>query len=174
MDSLRYAEVTSIERFDGGFIQELHLNFADPSDSKQSAFVRIRSTHSQPVSTWEVILNGIPEGVGKEVTVNWLSYDIDNADTFYTDSNGLEMQKRVMNYRPTWELETEEYVSANYYPINSAIAIVDEDYNYQMTVMNDRSQGGTVVEKGRIELMQNRRLTGDDYRGVDEVLNEKD
>jgi Glycosyl hydrolases family 38 C-terminal domain len=106
--------------------------------------------------------------------VNWLSYDIDNADTFYTDSNGLEMQKRVMNYRPTWELETEEYVSANYYPINSAIAIVDEDYNYQMTVMNDRSQGGTVVEKGRIELMQNRRLTGDDYRGVDEVLNEKD
>lgn len=43
-----------------------------------------------------------------------------------------------------------------------------------MTVMNDRSQGGSVVEKGRIELMQNRRLHGDDNRGVDENLNEID
>lgn len=43
-----------------------------------------------------------------------------------------------------------------------------------MTVMNDRSQGGSVIEKGRIELMQNRRLYHDDYRGVDEVLNETD
>jgi hypothetical protein len=74
-------------------------------------------------------LNGIPDGEGKEVTVNWISLDIDNADTFYTDSNGLEMQKRVMNYRPTWDLVTEEYVAGNYYPINSAIAIVDEDKN---------------------------------------------
>lgn len=43
-----------------------------------------------------------------------------------------------------------------------------------MTVMNDRSQGGSVIEKGRIELMQNRRLFHDDSRGVDENLNERD
>jgi len=43
-----------------------------------------------------------------------------------------------------------------------------------MTVMNDRSQGGAVVQKGRIELMQNRRLFHDDWRGVDENLNEVD
>jgi Glycosyl hydrolases family 38 C-terminal domain len=40
--------------------------------------------------------------------------------------------------------------------------------------MNDRSQGGSVIKDGRIELMQNRRLFKDDDRGVDEALNETD
>lgn len=40
--------------------------------------------------------------------------------------------------------------------------------------MNDRSQGGSVIENGRIELMQNRRLYFDDYRGVGEALDETD
>jgi hypothetical protein len=43
-----------------------------------------------------------------------------------------------------------------------------------MTVMNDRSQGGSVLSQGRIELMQHRRLFHDDYRGVDDHLNERD
>ena len=65
-------------------------------------------------------------------------------------------------------------VSSNYYPINSAIAFRDTNTNMQMTVMNDRSQGGSVIEAGAIELMQNRRLLFDDNRGVEEPLNEKD
>ena len=36
------------------------------------------------------------------------------------------MQKRVLNERPTFDLETEEKISSNFYPINNAIAIVDE------------------------------------------------
>ena len=64
-------------------------------------------------------------------------------------------------------------VSSNYYPINSAIAFRDTNTNMQMTVMNDRSQGGSVIEAGAIELMQNRRLLFDDNRGVEEPLNEK-
>jgi len=43
-----------------------------------------------------------------------------------------------------------------------------------MTVMNDRSQGGSVIDQGTIELMQNRRLFHDDMRGVEESLNETD
>ena len=58
--------------------------------------------------------------------------------------------------------------------MNSAISIIDERAKLQMTVLNDRSQGGSVVQEGRIELMQNRRLFFDDDRGVDEVLNETD
>ena len=126
-------------------------------------------------SVWDVVTYGIPlTGQGKELTVNWQSYDINNNNTFYTDSNALEMQERVLNYRPTWTVETNQNVTANYYPVNSAIAIVDEEKNLQMTIMNDRSQGGTVLKNGRVELMQNRRLFFDDDRGVEEALNETD
>ena len=37
------------------------------------------------------------------------------------------MQKRILNYRSTYTLETDMKVSANYYPINTAIAIRDSD-----------------------------------------------
>ena len=84
------------------------------------------------------------------------------------------MQKRILNYRPTWNFTTNEPVSGNYYPINSAIAIVDTAKDLQLTVMNDRSQGGSSLNQGRVELMQNRRLYYDDWRGVDEALNETD
>lgn len=43
-----------------------------------------------------------------------------------------------------------------------------------MTVMNTRSQGGSVIKDGRIELMQNRRINNDDWRGMGEPLNETD
>jgi len=41
-----------------------------------------------------------------------------------------------------------------------------------MVVMNDRSQGGSVIKDGRIEMMMNRRLARDDGRGMGEALNE--
>ena len=42
--------------------------------------------------------------------------------------------------------------------------------------MNDRAEGGSADLSGKanIELMQNRRLTEDDIKGVVEVLNEVD
>jgi hypothetical protein len=43
-----------------------------------------------------------------------------------------------------------------------------------MTVMNDRSQGGSSLYNGTIELMINRRMYVDDFRGVGEALNETD
>jgi hypothetical protein len=58
---------------------------------------------------WDVYLSSIPmekEPQGMEVTVNFLS-QLDNQNTFYTDSNGLEMQKRVLNFRPTWDFTSE-------------------------------------------------------------------
>jgi len=124
----------------------------------------------------DVTLFGIPinNSVGEEVTVNFHT-DINNEQVFYTDSNGLEMQRRQLNYRPTWNLTIYDgglNITANYFPINSAIAMVDESTNMQFTVMNDRAQGGSVIQDGRIELMQNRRLNVDDDRGVNQVLNE--
>ena len=107
---------------------------------------------------WDIQMNGIPiqvNGVstGMEVIAKWELVGADNQDIFYTDSNGLEMQKRVLNQRPDFKLVTDMQVSSNYYPINSAIALRDTKTNMQMTVMNDRSQGGAVIKNGAIELM---------------------
>ena len=97
-----------------------------------------------------------------------------NGQIFYTDSNGLEMQKRVLNERPDYNLTTDLKVAPNYYPVTSAIAIRDVETSVQMTVMNDRAQGGSAIEDGTIELMQHRRLTVHDNRGVEEPLDEID
>jgi len=90
---------------------------------------------------------------GREVVAKWAFDGIGDQDTFYTDSNGLEMQKRVRNARPDFSLETEMLVNDNYYPINSAIAMRDTDSTFQVTVMNQHSQGGSSIESGSIEVM---------------------
>lgn len=75
--------------------------------------------------------------------------------TFYTDSNGLEMQQRqVKNWTaPLKEFKLQENelgysslaISGNYFPVTSAIAMRDKSglSNIQVSVMNDRAQGGT-------------------------------
>lgn len=84
------------------------------------------------------------------------------------------MQKRVLNYRPTWTLQVSQPVSGNYYPVNEMIKIVDENTKRQFVVINDRSQGGSSYREGEIELMIHRRILRDDGRGVGEPLNELD
>lgn len=45
---------------------------------------------------------------GKDVTVNWHMHDEFNANnTFWTDSNGLEMQERRLNWRPSYIPDTD-------------------------------------------------------------------
>jgi len=85
----------------------------------------------------------------------------------------------VRDFRPTWNYfknynDSHENVTANYYPINSAISMRDVFSDRQFTVMNDRSQGGSSRREGQVEFMQNRRLARDDGRGVDDPLDEKD
>ena len=49
--------------------------------------------------------------------------NVSSKDTFYTDSNGREMLKRVRDYRPTWKLNVTEPVSGNYYPLTASMYI---------------------------------------------------
>lgn len=69
---------------------------------------------------------------GKDITVNWKMYDSFNANqTFWTDSNGLEMQKRRINFRETFDVvkNTKQNISSNFYPVTSAIAMRDVNSN---------------------------------------------
>lgn len=74
---------------------------------------------------------------GKEVILKIIDRSIDNKNTFYTDSNGLELQKRIVDYRPSWDLKVNEHVAGNYYPVNAMIGI--SDGSRSMFILNDRS-----------------------------------
>ena len=69
-------------------------------------------------------------------------------------------------------MEEFEPIAGNYYPVNAAIYI--EDSKASFAVILDRSQGGTSLKSGSVEIMVQRRTTADDFRGVDEALDETD
>jgi len=110
--------------------------------------------------------------------VNWKMYDgFDANGKFWTDSNSLMMMERELNTRKEYQMKDHSSnISSNYYPVTSAIAMRDDNgTNRQVTIMTERPQGGSVdLSKGSIELMQSRRLTEDDNKGVIEPLNETD
>nr|XP_012569187.1 probable alpha-mannosidase At5g13980 [Cicer arietinum] len=121
----------------------------------------------------EFIVGPIPieDGIGKEVSTR-ISTTMETNKTFYTDSNGRDFIKRVRDYREDWDLEVNQPVAGNYYPINLGIYI--KDNKKEFSVLADRSIGGSSLEDGQIELMVHRRLLLDDSRGVAEALNETD
>ena len=88
----------------------MYLTFTSDSRYRNaSACVRVRYYDETGESEWEVYLGGLPnDGQGREVTVNWKAYEVHNNNTFYTDSNGLEMQKRILNYRPSFNYSSFE------------------------------------------------------------------
>ena len=53
---------------------------------------------------------------GKEVVLRYAS-DLSSGDEVYTDANGREMQRRVRDSRPTWDLNVTEPTAGNYYPV---------------------------------------------------------
>lgn len=121
---------------------------------------------------WQVGPIDIDDGIGKEVILLFSS-DLKSDSKFYTDSNGREILERKRDLRPTWKFNQSEKVSGNYYPVNSRIFLRDTIGKKQITLVTDRSQGGSSVEDGSLELMVHRRILHDDALGVGEILNEK-
>ncbi|XP_073998375.1 alpha-mannosidase 2-like isoform X1 [Rhodnius prolixus] len=89
-----------------------------------------------------------------------LSTNINNQDVFYTDLNGVQIIKRKrLNRLP---------LQGNYYPIPSCAYI--EDNNTRMTLLSAQPLGFGSLSEGQIEVMQDRRLLQDDYRGLDQPV----
>jgi hypothetical protein len=63
-------------------------------------------------------------------------------------------------------------LTENMYPLTSAIRIEDNNSTRKMFVSVDRPQGGTSLGEGEIEIMQNRRITTYDGKGLGESYNE--
>ncbi|KAJ0639216.1 putative alpha-mannosidase [Helianthus annuus] len=111
----------------------------------------------------------IGDGVGKEIATK-ISTTIKSNETFYTDSNGRDFIERIRDYRADWDLEVNQPIAGNYYPINLGIYLKDE--KSELSVLVDRSVGGSSIVDGELELMLHRRLLYDDGKGVAEAINE--
>lgn len=74
----------------------------------------------------------VSDDTPKDITVNWKMYDgFDPKGEFYTDSNGLEMIKRVVEKR-NFDADVKNFslqspVPRNYYPVASAISMRDKN-----------------------------------------------
>ncbi|XP_067877358.1 lysosomal alpha-mannosidase [Heterodontus francisci] len=145
--------------------QEVYQNFS----SWCSQVVRLYKNQKFVELEWTVGPIPVADTIGKEV-ISRFDTPLKTAGIFYTDSNGREILTRRRDYRPTWQLQQTEPVAGNYYPVNSRIYM--KDGKVQLTVLTDRSQGGSSVKDGSLELMVHRRLLYDDNRGVGEALSE--
>jgi lysosomal alpha-mannosidase len=151
----------------GSQVQEVRQVFGDWA----SQVVRLYNGTKHLEVEWTIGPIPTADNVGKEV-ISLFSTSLESNAMFYTDSNGREILQRIRDYRPTWKLNQTEPVAGNYYPVNSRIFIQDTKRNIQLTILNDRSQGGASIKDGDIELMLHRRLIDDDNLGVGEPLNE--
>ena len=113
-------------------------------DSSERALLHLTIDPDTLFAKFDLDLDSIPGSKldGFEVIADFQVLGFDNQQTFWTDSNGLEMQKRILNYRPTWNLQDDynikfENVTANYFPINSAVSM--RDGSRVFTVCNDRA-----------------------------------
>ncbi|CAF1005631.1 unnamed protein product, partial [Didymodactylos carnosus] len=131
--------------------------------------IRVYNDQLYVESEWTIGPISINDAIGKEIIVRY-DTDIKSDQKYYTDANGREIIERMRDYRPGWNYTVNEAVSGNYYPVNSRIYIKEE--GRQLTILTDRSEGGTSMQDGTVEIMIHRRLLYDDSQGVGEPLNE--
>ena len=133
--TLTYSNFQYAYYIKGTFMQKMVLYFSKDNkktgEKEMQAIVHVTLDQDLDVVKFDVDLDSIPTVYldGYEVVAHFNAHNFDNNQTFWTDSNGLEMLKRQLNYRSYYDIQTHMYdynpqnITANYYPINSAIAI---------------------------------------------------
>lgn len=159
------ATKATIRVINGPVVDEVHQKFSEWI----SQVIRIYKDDNIVEFEWLVGEIPVSDKIGREI-ISRFDTDIRSGDSFYTDSNGREMLPRRRDHRYTWNLNVTEKISGNYYPVTAKIAI--EDQRKRFAVLTDRSQGGSSLADGSVELMVHRRLLHDDAFGVGEALNE--
>ncbi|CAD0207115.1 unnamed protein product [Chrysodeixis includens] len=149
----------------GEIVKEFRIHF------EMNAFMNLKVYDEVNFIEVEWVVGPIPiaDQIGKEYVIKYETNILNNGE-FYTDSNGRQKLKRKLNTRPTWNVSLAEPVAGNYYPVTNEIYIKNDDL--RLTVIPDRSEGGTSLVEGEIEMMLHRRLLCDDAFGVGEALNE--
>ncbi|XP_066143719.1 lysosomal alpha-mannosidase-like [Euwallacea fornicatus] len=170
-DAISFDNPTIERIFKGEVVEEVQQRF----NNWTTQIIRIykQGVHNYIEFDWLVGPVDVPNDTGKEIITRFTVNEFANEKTFYTDSNGREMIERIMNYRPTFEFDpAKQPIASNYFPVTSKITIKDKEQKLQVSVLNDRSQGGTSLDQGQIELMIHRRTMREDRKGVGESLDE--
>jgi alpha-mannosidase len=175
-----------VEVLQGPLVTEVHQKFSDWASHvirlyEGKNYVEVEWTAGPipidtpwipPVAHHPITKKPKPNHWGKEVVVKYAS-GLKSQGTWFTDSNGKEMVKRVYNKRgPSYPhpYNISEPVAGNYYPVNALMSL--DDGTHEMAVLTDVSQAGASLADGELELMVHRRVLADDSRGVQEPLNE--
>lgn len=178
------ADISTLEVVEGELVVEVRQKMSSWATHvfrlfKGAPFVEVEWTAGPiPIDTpwFETVAYNeslpLPNIWGKEVVLKYESSIASNG-SFYTDSNGREMLKRVFNKRGSSypdPYNISEPVAGNYYSITQLASI--DDGNVELAVAVDTSLGGASLESGSLEFMVHRRIQDDDSRGVQEPLNE--
>lgn len=170
--STPYNKVGNFQGMVGSFMTIMKV----PGD-KVDILITVNNAAETMTATVVSKIKGIDSDHGKEITVNFGRENFDT-DRFYTDSNGMAMEERKLNYRKNYDLTnlTGFEVVANFYPVNSQATLRSKDADFlsreQLTVLNDRAQSVSSLQSGELEFLIHRRTYYDDDRGVSEPLNE--
>ena len=121
-----YANATKSDIFIGNIVTQIVTCWEEQIVSKITIF---KDLSNVKIDT----LNVDTDYSTREEIVMRVNTKIKNDAVFYTDSNGMEMQKRKLNFRENWEWSGEEPISGNYYPITSAIYIEDSSSSKRAT-----------------------------------------
>eukprot|EP00760_Papus_ankaliazontas_P032647 PhM_4_TR5922/c0_g1_i1/m.11492/K12311/MAN2B1, LAMAN; lysosomal alpha-mannosidase len=115
----------------GSLFSEIRQNFGVEDRVHQT--IRLYNSNNSALSRNVHLLTGIGEinitsGVGKEVVMKF-DTDVASNDTWYQDSQGLEVQQRKRNSRPNFPYTPTELVAGNYYPSNVFTFLTDNNNN---------------------------------------------
>ena len=96
---------------------------------------------------FDVSINDVPiemDRVGKDIVVDWfLMDDFDTNNTFWVDSNGLEMVNKKLYQRKGYNYSANGTVAGNYYPVTSAIAVRDHNTTDPSTKVGKKGANGS-------------------------------
>ncbi|CAL8077426.1 unnamed protein product [Calicophoron daubneyi] len=170
----------SVHHIRGGCVEEVHLKY----ETWATVVVRLYCNGHLEVE-WTV--GPIPDDYyqnSREVVIRYTlsgqGLEPEVKGEFYTDSAGRRLIRRVRNQRLDWNLpfrfnETQP-IAGNYYPIVNRIMLKGKNTNnaaMAFAVYTDRSEGGSSINDGQLEIMLHRRLVRDDGYGVGEPLFEQ-
>ncbi|RUS77476.1 hypothetical protein EGW08_014782 [Elysia chlorotica] len=98
--------------------------------------------------------------VNKEVVFRF-DTDLENSDqSYFTDQNGFQfIRRRTLSDQP---------IEANYYPMTSGVIL--EDTKSRLTILSAQSHGCASLQQGQLEIMLDRQLATDDFRGLGEGI----